>query len=91
MQSLGETEPAGFKAEPAAAIALAKLSQYMQSTQAAALKAADAQARVQKFLADKIREPYATATLPKTPVVLKRSMYEPGAHEPARAHLNARG
>ncbi len=46
-----------------------KLSQYKQSTQAAVARAADAQARVQKFLAEKSR----TTTKATTPIVLKRS------------------
>ena len=64
-------------AETQAAIesTMAKMAHYMQSTQAAAVRAADAQARVQKFLADKARPAFVAQTLtkPKTPAVLKHS------------------
>jgi hypothetical protein len=54
--------------------AMAKMAQYMQSTEAAAARAAEAQARVQKFLADKSHNSVSAPTLtkPRTPVVLKR-------------------
>lgn len=54
--------------------AVAKLAQFMQSTEAAAARAADAQARVQNFLANKGRHSVSAPTLtkPRTPVVLKR-------------------
>jgi len=79
LQTLGEEDDVkeGQDGAPASVGAsdMAKMSHYMQSTQAAAIRAADAQARVQKFLADKTREPFVPLVLtkPKTPVVLRHS------------------
>jgi ATPase subunit of ABC transporter with duplicated ATPase domains len=55
--------------------AAAKLSQYMQKTQDAATRAATAQARVAKFLAEKQRGTFVatTVTVPKTPTVMRHA------------------
>ena len=71
VETVGGDPEEEAKADSAAA--MSKMAYYMQSTQAAALRAADAQARVQKFLADKTRQPSPVITKPKTPVVMRHS------------------
>lgn len=55
--------------------AASKLSEYMQTTQDAASRAAAAQARVAKFLAAKQPNNFVAkeVTVPKTPTVMRRS------------------
>lgn len=55
--------------------AASKLSEYMQTTQDAANRAAAAQARVAKFLAAKQPSNFVAkeVTVPKTPTVMRRS------------------
>eukprot|EP00614_Pseudopedinella_elastica_P019728 CAMPEP_0172653622 /NCGR_PEP_ID=MMETSP1068-20121228/243919_1 /TAXON_ID=35684 /ORGANISM="Pseudopedinella elastica, Strain CCMP716" /LENGTH=578 /DNA_ID=CAMNT_0013468057 /DNA_START=42 /DNA_END=1775 /DNA_ORIENTATION=- len=65
-----ENEPEAAWAQEEIDMGMLEMQPFTEKTKAAAARAADVQARVQKFLADVRREP---VTVPKTPQVLKNS------------------